>query len=116
MHKIEARHLVKDDFSMEGLESADEALMLVLIDHINKLIDTYKTLSGEDKLNVHRRIVKLLPDSYMQRATITTNYQVLRAIRNSDRKSHKLLCWKEDFMNFIDSLPYAKELLIKEEK
>lgn len=116
MHKIESRHLTKDDFSMEGLESADEAIILVLIDHINKLIDTYKTLSGEDKLNVHRRIVKLLPDSYLQRATITTNYQVLRAIRNSDRKTHKLLEWKADFMNFIDSLPYAKELLIKEEK
>jgi hypothetical protein len=68
----------------------------------------------DSMLNIHRRIVKLLPDSYLQRATITTNYQVLRNIRNSDRKTHKLLEWREDFMKFIDSLPYAKELLKEE--
>ena len=117
MHKIESRHLVIEDFSTEGLQSDDIALMLVLIDRINKLITLYKTsINNAEKLDIHRRIVKLLPDSFMQRATITTNYQVLRSIRNSDRKTHKLLEWKVDFMNFIDSLPYSEELLLKEEK
>ena len=117
MHKIESRHLVIEDFSTEGLQSDDLALMLVLIDHINKLITLYKTsINNTEKLDIHRRIIKLLHDSFMQKATITTNYQVLRAIRNSDRKTHKLLEWKVDFMNFIDNLPYSKELLLKEEK
>ena len=117
MHKIEARKLTIDDFATDNMTNADLAIMETVILHINNLITLYKTsINNREKLEIHRRIVKLLPDSYMQRATITTNYQVLRNIRNSDRKTHKLLEWREDFMKFIDSLPYAKELLIKEEK
>lgn len=115
MHKIEARPLVINDFSKDGLEPVDIEVLMTVILHINKLIEEYKEATGEHKLAIHRRIVKLLPDSYLQRATITTNYQVLRNIRNSDRKTHKLEEWKIDFMKFIDSLPYAEELLIKEE-
>ena len=116
MHKIEARELVYGDFATDGLTSLDMLHLQDDIRYINMLINDYKQASGEHKLSIHRRIVKLLPDSYLQRATITTNYQVLRNIRNSDRKTHKLEEWCEDFMKFIDSLPYAKELLIKEEK
>lgn len=117
MHKIEARELTIDDFACEGLSSTELNIMDIVINGINNLIRNYKKEnSNEKKLDIHRRIVKLLPDSYLQRATITTNYQVLRAIRNSDRKTHKLEEWCEDFMKFIDSLPYAEELLIKEEK
>lgn len=116
MHKIESRPLRIEDFATDGmLENDIEMCLKPTMHYINELIVLYKVFNGEDKLKIHRRIVKLLPDSYLQRATITTNYQVLRNIRNSDRKTHKLLEWREDFMKFIDSLPYAKELLIKEE-
>ena len=115
MHKIEARHLTIDDFATDGLCVNDvEKCLQPTINYINDLIKVYKETSG-DKLSIHRCIVKLLPDSYLQRATITTNYQVLRNIRNSDRKTHKLLEWREDFMKFIDGLPYAEELLLTEE-
>lgn len=115
MHKIESRHLTIDDFANDNMTNADLAIMETVILHINNLITLYKTsINNREKLELHRRIVKLLPDSYLQKSTITTNYQVLRSIRNSDRKTHKLLCWREDFMKFIDSLPYAEELLIKE--
>ena len=114
MHKIESRCLDIDDFADDGLEYEDYKVFTDIINHINKLILLYKKSSGEERLLIHRRIVKLLPDSYLQRATITTNYQVLRNIRNSDRKTHKLICWHE-FCDFIDTLPYAKELLIKED-
>lgn len=117
MHKIEARPLRIEDFATDGmLENDIEMCLKPTMHYINELIVLYKVFNGEDKLKIHRRIVKLLPDSYLQRATITTNYQVLRSIRNSDRKTHKLLEWKEDFMKFIDSLPYAKELLIEDEE
>ena len=116
MHKIEARELTLDDFTTDGLIPDDIAIIMINSNYIYLLIEDYKKASGEEKLFIHRRIVKLLPDSYSQRATITTNYQVLRNIRNSDRKTHKLEEWKADFMKFIDSLPYAKELLVMEEK
>lgn len=116
MHKIEARHLTIDDFATVNMTNADLAIMEAVILHINNLITLYKTsINNKEKLELHRRIVKLLPDSYLQRATITTNYQVLRNIRNSDRKTHKLEEWCKDFMKFIDGLPYAEELLLTEE-
>lgn len=112
MHKIESKHLSIDNFSSEEFESDDIALLMVTVGHINKLIDKYKCSTSEEKRIIHQRIVKLLPDGYLQRATITTNYQVLRNIRNSERQNHKLDEWKNDFINFIDSLPYSKELLL----
>lgn len=117
MHKIEARHLTIDDFATDDLLKNDiEICLQPTIDYINELITMYKELElyHDSRASIHRRIVKLLPDSYLQRATITTNYQVLRNIRNSDRKTHKLTCWHE-FCHFIDTLPYAKELLVNVE-
>ena len=116
MHKIEARELKVDDFAEDGLTANDIVFCLEpTVEYINSLIREWKTASGSEKRTLHQRIVKLLPDSYLQKATITTNYQVLRAIRNSDRKTHRLDEWRDDFMKFIDTLPYAKELLINVE-
>jgi hypothetical protein len=116
MHKIEARELNMFDFARDGLTTNDVVFCLdPTINYINRLIAEYKAASGSEKRTLHQRIVKLLPDSYLQRATITTNYQVLRNIRNSDRKNHKLDEWRDEFMEFIDGLPYAEELLLTEE-
>lgn len=116
MHKIESRELTIEDFATDGLFAEDMDILQLTINYINKLIVQYRSedfpKDSEYKKDLHRRIVKLLPDGYMQRATITTNYQVLRVIRNSQRKNHKLTEWRKDFIEFIDSLPYAKELLI----
>lgn len=115
MHKIEARELNVFDFARDGLTTNDVIFCLnPTINYINRLIAEYKEASGSEKRTLHQRIVKLLPDSYLQRATITTNYQVLRNIRNSDRKTHRLDEWRDDFMKFIDGLPYAEELLKEE--
>lgn len=115
MHKIESRSLTILDFSMEDMDVQSLEVLKIVIGHINKLINNYNTTGDKNlKRKIHRIICKLLPDGYLQRATITTNYQVLRNIRNSDRKNHKLEEWKIDFIKFIDSLPYAKELLIDE--
>lgn len=113
MHKIESRELSLDDFSHEGLSDKDKEVMTIVINHLNNLIGAYNMAPklSEIKKSIHKRIVKMLPDCYMQKATITTNYQVLRNIRNSDRKNHKLDEWRKDFIKFIDSLPYAEELL-----
>lgn len=118
MHKIESKELELKDFAFDGLTIVDKNTCLMhTITYLNQLIKHYQEAkSNDEKRILHQRIVKLLPDGYLQRATITTNYQVLRAIRNSERKTHKLDEWKFDFMKFIDSLPYANELLVKANK
>lgn len=56
-----------------------------------------------------RALVQILPNAWNQKRTITLNYQVLRAMYFA-RKNHKLTEWHE-FCKWIESLPYAKELI-----
>lgn len=56
------------------------------------------------------QIIQLLPSSYMQRATLQVNYEVLAAMYHQ-RKNHKLGEW-HDFCAWIETLPYAKELIV----
>ena len=57
-----------------------------------------------------RALIQLLPESYNQMRTVTLNYETLRNIYGS-RRNHKLDEWSVGFMAFIDSLPYANELI-----
>lgn len=59
------------------------------------------------------QMIQLLPSSYNQRRTVQLNYEVLRTQRRA-RKNHKLDCW-HTYCDWIDTLPYAKELIIGEE-
>lgn len=52
------------------------------------------------------QLIQLNPDCYNQRATIMMSYEVLANIRKF-RKNHKLDEWADEFMDFIDSLPYS---------
>lgn len=61
-----------------------------------------------------RALVQLLPNGWMQKRTITLNYQVLRA-QYFARRNHKLSEWHE-YCEFIESLPYAKELICYEKE
>lgn len=56
------------------------------------------------------QMIQLLPTSYNQRRTVTLNYETLRNIYGS-RRNHKLDEWSIDFMEWIDSLPYADDLI-----
>ena len=56
------------------------------------------------------QMIQLLPSSYNQRATLMLNYEVLANMYHA-RKNHKLDCWRE-FCGWIETLPYAKELII----
>jgi hypothetical protein len=52
------------------------------------------------------KIIELLPQSYMQKATICTNYQTLRNIY-LQRKGHRLDEWQQ-FREWIEGLPYSE--------
>lgn len=61
-----------------------------------------------------RALVQLLPDSWLQTRTVTMSYANLRNMY-FQRRNHKLIEWKS-FCDWIQSLPYAKELITLEEK
>ena len=72
-----------------------------------------KYLETKDK-SYWRALIQLLPESYNQTRTWTANYAVLRNIYFA-RRNHKLTEWRE-FCQWIESLPWAKELICLEEK
>lgn len=81
-----------------------------LIENLNVLRDKY--LETKD-YQYFRLIRQLMPMSYLYKSTITMSYEnILNMYRQ--RKNHKLTEWSVDFIKWVESLPYAKELLIIE--
>lgn len=73
---------------------------------LNYLIEQY----NQTKDTMYFRLLKqVLPESFLQKRTCTLNYENIFNMR-SQRKTHKLSEWREDFINWADSLPYVKEL------
>ena len=123
MHKIAEKEFTLWDFSCEHLNDDCEACNVVFGDHSDYLtsLDILKyTIEG---LNYWRRrylatkdkddwwqMIQLLPTSYNQKRTIDLNYENLINMYHA-RKNHKLDEW-HDFCDWIESLPYAKELII----
>ena len=59
-----------------------------------------------------KELIRLLPESWLQKRTWTANYAVLRNIYHW-RKDHKLSEW-HTFCDWISQLPYANELILFE--
>ena len=108
MHKIHAKEFTLDDFSREHLSESNLQYLNSLIERLNYIRDVY----NDDKTNKNAwwQMIQLLPSSYNQKRTVTLNYEVLRNIYKS-RRNHKLDEWSIGFMEWIDTLPYAEELI-----
>ena len=57
-----------------------------------------------------KELVRILPSGWLQKRTVTLNYENLRAMY-SQRKNHKLTEW-HDFCNWVKALPYAEDLIL----
>lgn len=127
MHKIHAKEFTADDFSHEHLLSMannDAGDALFLNDANNIRVDGDDLLGLTiNVLNYYRgryiktkdkrywwQMIQLLPSSYNQRRTVQFNYAVLRNMYHA-RKAHKLDEWR-NFCAFVETLPYAKELIV----
>ena len=114
MHTIHKKEFTRDDFSFEHLyspyESEDmgsEELVSYILQALNRYRERFlKTKNKSDWW----QMIQLLPSSYNQKRTVTLNYETLRNIYGS-RRNHKLDEWSIGFMSWIDSLPYAEELI-----
>lgn len=112
MHKIHAKKFTTDDFSLEHVDDdiIDQPFTKIL-DCLNVFRNLY--LLNKDKEDWWQ-MIQLLPSSYNQKRTIMLNYEVLRNIYHA-RKNHKLDEW-HDFCDWINTLPYAEELIIGEKE
>ena len=114
MHSLLKKPFEESDFSFDSSWMTDDSAGIV-IDSLNRLRNSYlATVKPEDKRAIWDLILEILPMSYNQMRTWSGNYQVLRHIYHA-RKNHKLGEWHE-FCEWIETLPYAKELIVGEKK
>ena len=113
MHKIQAKELTIDDFSYDHCK--DDPIVENYINDTLWILNRAREqfLQTKDKA-FWWDMIQLLPSSYNQKRTITLNYETLYNIYGS-RKDHKLDEWSVGFMEWIESLPYAEELIVNRE-
>ena len=110
MHKLSSRPIEINDFSFDK-----EFHSYHMVQNIVKDCEFLRQKYIETKDKTYwRALIQLLPESYNQTRTWTANYAVLRNIYFA-RRNHKLTEWRE-FCQWIESLPWAKELICLEEK
>lgn len=107
MHKIHAKEFTLNDFSCEHLSVDSKVTLGIVVSELNHNRDDF--LETKDK-KYWWQMIQLLPSSYNQKRTVKLNYEVLLRMYKS-RKNHKLDEWVE-FCKWIETLPYAKELII----
>lgn len=104
--------LIKSSFE-EKIKECEE-LRLKYLGYIEKAKEAETPESSEVWRKrasiIWRTLVEILPCGWMQKRTITLNYQVLRSMYFA-RKHHKLKEWR-DFCKYIEEeLPYASWLI-----
>lgn len=106
MHKIHSKPFSMDDFSCDKMSDPTKKTMEKLIEYLESL--RLHFVETKDKADWND-IIQLLPSSYNQMRTCTFNYETLINIYYA-RKNHKLDEWHR-FCDWIETLPYAKELI-----
>lgn len=63
-----------------------------------------------------KELIRLLPESWLQKRTVTMDYENLLAMcSKGQRRFHKLTEWSKAFIEWARSLPYAQELIFLDE-
>lgn len=106
MHKITSKPFNIDDFSHDHMTEVTEKFMQSIVNELENIRLRY--LETKDKADWYD-IIQLLPSSYNQMRTCTMTYENLINMYHA-RKNHKLDEW-HDFCDWVQSLPYADELI-----
>ena len=117
MHKLASIPITMDCFEMDDFEDCKDdsnvyvsAIWVESITRLEKLRQTYN--ATKDK-RYWKELIRLLPESWLQKRTITMNYEnILNMYRQ--RKNHKLTEWSKSFCDWVKTLPYAEELICLE--
>lgn len=109
MHKIHSKPFEAEDFSHDHMSEAGLAALDAMMEYLEKC--RLKFVETGDKAYWYD-IIQLLPESYNQKRTVTMNYENLLNMYYA-RRSHKLEEW-HTYCDWILSLPYTKELFLKD--
>lgn len=112
MHKLDAYPITRDMFSWDNIGDPGEEFWTT-VDSICAECERLRLLFKETGEKVYwRALVQLLPNAWMQKRTVTANYQVARA-QYFARRFHKLTEW-HTLCDVYFNLPYGKEFIAYE--
>lgn len=125
MHKLADTPITEDCFEMDDFENCIGSGLGYLNNnpcndismywyHTIKYMENLRKLYNETKdIRFWKELIRLLPESWLQKRTITMNYEnILNMYRQ--RKNHKLTEWSKSFCDWVKTLPYAEELICLE--
>ena len=116
MHKIASTPITIDCFETDDLDDTlevDDSWYHVndyITDTIISLEALRKKYNETKDQRYWKELIRWLPEGWLQTRTWTANYAVLRNIY-FQRQHHRLTEWHQ-FCKWIESLPYAKELIL----
>lgn len=123
MHRIANYPITKECFEMDDFvesvmiedasEDRNDVNMNCLWDNLIYCLEQLRETYNETKDKRYwKELIRLLPESWLQTRMFDCDYATLRNIYHW-RKNHKLTEWHK-FCEMIETLPYAKELIIGE--
>lgn len=122
MHKLASTPITEECFEMDdfedldteqGLQSLKEVQWSSLISWLEDLRRTYKETNDK---RYWKELIRLLPESWLQKRTVTMDYENLLAVcSKGQRRFHKLTEWSKSFIDWARTLPYAQELIFLDE-
>ncbi len=107
MHKIHAAPFTREDFSNDRMDDGALAVLDAVVAFLEA--ERQKFVADKTDKQAWHNMIQMLPSSYNQMRTVTLNYEVLTNMYYA-RRNHKLAEW-HTLCEWIESLPYAKELI-----
>ena len=117
MHKLASTPITIDCFEMGDFTPLIDNFKIdlswqTIMTYLEQLRQRYN--ETKDK-RYWKELIRLLPESWLQKRTITMNYEnILNMYRQ--RKNHKLTEWSKSFCDWVKTLPYAEELICLEQE
>ena len=108
MHKIHSKEFERDDFSHDRLDEGGLRMLDATIEYLEA--ERQKFCADKTDRQSWHNMIQMLPSSFNQMRTVSLNYENLINIYYA-RKSHKLAEW-HTVCEWIESLPYAKEMIL----
>lgn len=118
MHKITSQPIELTNFEIDDYwpipfdgEDIIEKYLIPYLEYLRLKCIQYAENKENENFQKHwKELIRWLPEGWLQTRTWTCNYENLYNIYRQ-RKTHKLVEWRE-FCKWIETLPYAQELLI----
>lgn len=121
MHKLADTPITKECFEMDDFENIEVGVQNFIIsqywfDYIECLESLRKKYNKTKDKHYWKELIRLLPESWLQKRTVTMDYENLLAMcSKGQRRFHKLTEWSKAFIDWARTLPYAQELIFIDE-